>query len=229
MNYATLSNSLGGKIKFDANCSKICINNNRFTNAAANIVIFGNDHVIENNLWGFGVGYALSIDATAASVYFGPTNNIIIGTSSFSSIVDGASISGGNLNNLTTQLATYTLGWYGSTTNPTIGNATTYSFYKQEGRLCLATFGFIVGSTTSVGTGTYTFQLPFKAYVTASGTILVRPSAGTYNVGTILVQGGSSLGIVYLQGSTAAFASTTLALGTGASLDCTISYLIAPT
>ena len=229
MNYATLSNSLGTIIKFDANCSKICINNNRFTNATSSIVIFGNDHVIENNLWGFGVGYTLSIDATAAGVYFGPTNNIIIGTSSFSSIVDGAPISGGNFNNLTTQLATYTFAWGASTTNPTIGNATTYSFYKQEGRLCLATFGFIVGSTTSVGTGTYAFQLPFKAYVTASGTVLVKSSSGTYNVGTILVQGGSSLGTVYLHGSTAAFASTTLALGTGASLDCTISYLISPT
>ena len=229
MNYATLSNSLGSIIKFDANCSKICINNNRFTNAAASIVIYGNDHVIENNLWGFGVGYGLSIDVSAQSVYFGPTNNIIIGSSSFSSIVDNATIGGGNFNNLTTQLQTYTIGWYGSTTNPTLGNATTYCYYKQEGRLCLATFGFIVGSTTSVGAGTYTFQLPFKAYVTASGPILVKSSSGTYNAGTILVQGGSSLGYVYLHGQTAAFASTTLAIGAGATLDCTINYLIAPT
>jgi hypothetical protein len=110
-----------------------------------------------------------------------------------------------------------------------LGNATTYSYYKQEGRLCLATFGFIVNTTTTIGSGTYTFQLPFKAYVAVSGTVLVKSSTGTFNVGTILVQGGSSLGFVYLHGQTAALTSTTVSLGLNATLDCTITYLISPT
>jgi hypothetical protein len=229
MNYANLSNSLGTMVKFDANSSKICINNNRFTNAAANIVIYGDDHVIENNLWGFGSGYALSIDATAASVYFGPTNSINIGGSSFSSIVDGTPLNGANFNNLTTQLKTYTLGWYGSVTNPALGNSTTDAWYKQEGRTCWASFSFIRGTTATIGSGIYSFQLPFKAYVSARGTILVKSSSGTYYVGVLVVNGNSSVAFVYFDGATGPWTAGDFAFSNNAIVEATITYLIAPT
>ena len=229
MNYATLSNSLGTIIKFDANCSKICINNNRFTNAAANIVIYGNDHSIENNLWTFGVGYALSIDASARSVYFGPTNNITIGSSSFSSIIDGTALNGGNFNNLTTQLKTYVFGWYASTTNPTLGDATTTSYYKLEGRLCWAQFILQRNTTGTIGVGTYTFQLPWKAYVDAFGVVLMKSSTGTYYSGTLAVAGSSSVASVYFTGATAPWKDSDFAFGNYASVQATITYLISPT
>jgi hypothetical protein len=229
MNYATLSNSLGTIVKFDSNCSKICINNCRFTNAAANIVIYGNDHVIENNLWTFGAGYGISTDSTAASVYFGPTNNITIGTSSFSSIADGSALNGGNFNNLTTQLKTFVFGWYASGTNPTLGDATTTAYYKQEGRLCWAQFTLTRGATGSIGSGTYSFQLPWKSYVDAVGTVVVKSSSGVYYSGTLAVGGSSSVATVYFTGASAAWVASDFAFGSSASVQATITYLISPT
>jgi hypothetical protein len=229
MNYAVLENSLGTIIKFDNNCSKIRITGNRFTNAAANITIFGQDHVIDGNLWGFGSGFGLTIDASASAVYFGPNNSINIGGSSFASIVDGTPLNGGNFNNLTNQLVPFTLGWYGSVTNPTFGNSPTSAWYKQEGRTCWATFSFIRGTTATIGSGTYSFQLPFKAYVDARGTVLVKSSSGTYYVGVLVVFGGSSVAFVYFHGATAPWDAADFAFGNNATVEATITYLISPT
>jgi hypothetical protein len=229
MNYAVLENSLGTIIKFDNNCSKIRITGNRFTNAAANITIFGQDHVIDGNLWGFGSGHALTIDSTAASVYFGPNNNINIGGSSFASIVDGTPLNGGNFNNLTNQLVPFTIGWYGSVTNPTFGNSPNAAWYKQEGRMCWATFSFICGTTATIGSGTYTFQLPFKSYVDARGTILMKSSSGIFYVGTLNVSGGSSIANVYFHGATGPWDAADFAFSNNATVEATITYLISPT
>jgi hypothetical protein len=229
MNYAVLENSLGTIIKFDNNCSKIRITGNRFTNAAANITIFGQDHVIDGNLWNFGSGFGLTIDASAAAVYFGPNNNINIGGSSFASIVDGTPLNGGNFNNLTNQLVPFPLGWYGSVTNPTLGNSLNDAWYKQEGRTCWATFSFIRGTTATIGSGTYSFQLPFKAFVDARGTILVKSSSGTFYVGVLVVNGGSSVAFVYFHGATGPWNAADFAFSNNAVVEATITYLIAPT
>lgn len=229
MNYAVLENSLGSIIKFDNNCSKVQIFGCRFTNATANITIFGQDHVIDNNAWSFGSGFGLTIDATAGSVYFGANNNIVIGTSSFSSITDGTPLNGPNLNNLSTNLKPFTFAWYGSVTNPTLGNSPTTAWYKQEGRTCWATLSFIRGTTATLGSGVYTFQLPFEAYVDARGTVLVESSSGTYYVGVLVVIGGTSTASCYFHSATGAWTSGDFAFSNNSTFEATITYLIAPT
>nr|WP_314606066.1 hypothetical protein [uncultured Janthinobacterium sp.] len=230
MNAARLVNSFGSNIKFSATTGKIYLAGNRFTVGAGigNITIKGVDHYIDANAWGFSTaGQSLVIDAAASNVFFSPSNSISINGNFMSSVTDNAPIGGANNNNLTTQLKAYPFGWFGSTTAPAIGNGTSYSYYKQEGRMAFVSFGLMTGSTTSVGAGTWTFQLPYKALITKVGTALVKASGGTYYNVIVEVQGGSSVAYLYLDGGTGALGSASLSFGAGALIEASIDYLIA--
>jgi hypothetical protein len=58
---------------------------------------------------------------------------------------------------------TYTTTWTASTTNPTIGNGTLTARYVRAGNLCLVSISLNFGSTSTAGSGTYFFSLPFTA------------------------------------------------------------------
>lgn len=61
----------------------------------------------------------------------------------------------------------YTNTWGSSGTQPTVGNSTFNSRYSLIGKMCVVSMILSIGSTATIGTGTYTFTLPF----TADGTI----------------------------------------------------------
>lgn len=64
--------------------------------------------------------------------------------------------------------ASYTPAWTASTTNPTLGNGTLVGRYKQIGKTVHFTLKLTVGSTTTVGSGLYSWSLP----VAASGSLV---------------------------------------------------------
>lgn len=230
MNAARLVNSFGTNIKFSATTGKIYLAGNRFTVGAAvgNITIKGVDHYIDANAWGFSTaGQALIIDAAASNVFFSPSNSISINGNYMSSLTDNAPIGGGNTNNLTTQLKAYPFAWFGSTTAPAVGNGSSYAYYKQEGRMAFVSFGLTVGSTTTVGAGNWSFQLPYKSYVTKIGTALIKSSGGTYYNAIVEVQGGSSVAYMYLDGGAGQVGSSSLSFGPGALIEASIDYVIA--
>lgn len=229
MNYAVLSDSLGTAVKFSATSGKIHMNNNRLT-CQANISILGVDHIIDGNSWGFGTGFALSLDATAANVTFGPGNAISINGVFGQALQLGTTIGSSNPNYVHTELTAYPFEWVGSVTNPTLGNSASTAYYKLSGGLCWATLNLIVGSTATAGSGDYSFRLPFEAFVTAISPILIKTAGGTYYEGVFIVQGGSSLGFVYLSdATTAAWNSATIGFGSGGILNMTIQYVMALT
>lgn len=55
----------------------------------------------------------------------------------------------------------YTPTWTASTTNPTLGNGTLNVKYYQRGKEVQFEFFLAIGSTTNIGSGTYTFTFPF--------------------------------------------------------------------
>lgn len=57
----------------------------------------------------------------------------------------------------------YTPTWAGSTANPTLGNGTIAGRYIQVGKLVIYSIQLTFGSTTTIGSGTYTFTLPVAA------------------------------------------------------------------
>lgn len=58
---------------------------------------------------------------------------------------------------------TYTPSWTAASVNPSIGNGTLQGRYVKAGRLVLVEIQMLAGSTTTFGTGGYTFTLPFSA------------------------------------------------------------------
>ena len=227
MNYAVLENSLGQMIEFNQYSGKIIVKGCRFTNIANSIIIYGNDHIFLGNAFGHGTGFGLSIDASATNVNFDASNSISIGTNSKGSIEDGVVDGAYQPHNLATNLLPYTFGWIGSISNPDPGTSAKSAYYRLNGRMCYATFAIILNSSATVGSGVYSFKLPFKSFVDSVGTFLYKKPDGTYYVGAISVSGGSNVGYVYFSSIIGAFSSTTFTIGTNSTISCSIDYLVA--
>ena len=57
----------------------------------------------------------------------------------------------------------YTVSWTAATTNPSIGNGTLVGRYTQIGKTCILIIGLTMGSTTTYGSGNWSFSLPKTA------------------------------------------------------------------
>ena len=57
----------------------------------------------------------------------------------------------------------YTVSWTAVTTNPSIGNGTLIGRYVQIGKTCILVIGLTMGSTTTYGSGNWSFSLPKTA------------------------------------------------------------------
>ncbi|MER5209386.1 hypothetical protein ABT063_02000 [Streptomyces sp. NPDC002838] len=62
----------------------------------------------------------------------------------------------------------YTPTWTSSSTNPVLGNGTLTGRHMKIGRTCLCHINLTTGSTTTYGTGNYSFSLPFTSANTGS-------------------------------------------------------------
>ena len=78
----------------------------------------------------------------------------------------------------------YTPVWTASTTNPTLGNGTLNGRFMQAGQLVTGNIDLVFGSTTTLGTGNYSWTLPTNAqnfrYVQGSCEILDTSAATIY-------------------------------------------------
>lgn len=91
---------------------------------------------------------------------------------------------------------TYTPTWTAST-NPAIGNGTITGRYLKVGRKCIAVIKVTMGSTTTYGSGGYSFGLPFTS------------ASGVDYLGTArLVAANAWNGQVVMTGGNAAFNCT---------------------
>ncbi len=57
----------------------------------------------------------------------------------------------------------YTPTWTAATTNPTLGNGTLTGAYLSAGKLTVFRVRLTIGSTTTIGSGSYAFALPATA------------------------------------------------------------------
>jgi hypothetical protein len=92
---------------------------------------------------------------------------------------------------------TYTPTWTSTGTAPSLGNGTAVGHYMKIGRTVHVAAEVILGSTSTVGTGTYRFSLPFNAVTLPEQFVLMRyydSSAATAYVG----QGALSSGTYFL-------------------------------
>ncbi len=229
MNFATLNSSLGASVKFNADSSKINMTGNRITSSGASVVIYGEDHIIDGNMWGFNTPYAVSIDATASNVYFGPMNNIVTDSSNTNtSVTTSLSVGAATTHNIFTKQAAYTPTWKGSTSDWVVGNGSIIGNYVLSGRMCLAAISIVRGSSTTNAVGaTWSFTLPFKAAGDYRGAALVKSSTGTHYVGTFAVFGGI-VGYIYLDTTAAVLGDGVApAMSTNSTMSMSLTYAVA--
>lgn len=94
------------------------------------------------------------------------SNNLTVtGTSTSSNFPSGAWVN-------------FTPTWLGSGTNPTLGNGTLLCRYALHGKLVAVTYQLTIGSTTTAGTGQYSFTLPQPPNTTL--TTFVGAARGTF-------------------------------------------------
>lgn len=91
----------------------------------------------------------------------------------------------------------YTPQWLASTTNPAIVNGTIAGNYMQAGKLVLFRIRLVMGSTTTYGTGVYSFTLPVPAVVGLDNAIDCSVFLRDVSVGTRATR------LAYLNNSTA--------------------------
>ena len=61
------------------------------------------------------------------------------------------------------QWQAYTPTWTGATTNPSLGDGTLTARYAVFGTVCVYTLGLVAGSSTTFGSGSWSFSLPVNA------------------------------------------------------------------
>lgn len=152
---------------------------NRFAHGATDFVIAGSQHSFVGNIF----SSTVSFSSTAFNVSF-DSSNVCGGLSTVPTF-------GKNNIDIGELSSTYPIGWSTDGTQPAFGNADVRALYKVRGRFVRVSVQIAFGSTTTFGTGSYTFTLPpvnttATKLVTGSGwlrghslTALASPVNGT--------------------------------------------------
>lgn len=107
---------------------------------------------------------------------------------------------------------TYTCTWTGSGSNPVIGNGTLGASYTVQGKMCTVQISMFTGSTTTYGSGTWSFSLPFTPSSDAFesvGSALALNSGVNFQTG-VCIGTGSATAQAYLGGTTSNAVGTTV-------------------
>ncbi|MER7807929.1 hypothetical protein [Streptomyces sp900116325] len=98
------------------------------------------------------------------------------------------------LNSMFSAWTPYTPAWTAATTNPVLGNGSLTGQYIKIGRTCTATVILTMGSTTTYGSGNYSFSLPFQAAAaTVSYLGTARLGAARIWLGHVVVSSGGTV------------------------------------
>lgn len=86
-------------------------------------------------------------------------------------------------------ISSYTPTWTGLSSNPSLGDGTITGSYSIHDGLCSILIDLEMGSTTTFGTGSWNFSLPFTARSSGLGSVRALDSGTAWFVGTSLAAG----------------------------------------
>ncbi|MFJ1808552.1 MULTISPECIES: hypothetical protein [unclassified Streptomyces] len=87
---------------------------------------------------------------------------------------------------------TYTPTWTAATTNPVVGNATIAGRYLKIGRKCIVDIRIQMGSTTTYGSGVYSFSVPFTSASSVDYLGNARLASTDTWIGQTVLSGGNA-------------------------------------
>ena len=122
------------------------------------------------------------------------------------------------------QSSPFTPVWSASVAAPTLGNGSLTGSYSQTGNFVTADIKLAIGSSTTLGTGSYSFTTPLTATVTKSATAWLT-TAGAITPVLASITGNSNS--ITVKSSTGAFLDSTLAWAADTTLDIEITYEVA--
>jgi hypothetical protein len=134
-------------IVFSGQALKMVVNGNRFAHGTNLMTILGQDHSFTGNI----ISSEVAFDAACTAVHWASDNV----HSGFNGSVPWST----NSIETDTQIS-YTPNWTSSGTAPAYGNADVRGSYSVRGRMVRGQVAIIFGSTTTFGTGQYSFSLP---------------------------------------------------------------------
>lgn len=220
----------GSTWKSDANSRKIIMGGCRFTIhqelGDPDFTLFGQEHVIVGNSFEATNANSISADSTCSNVRW--QNNSVIMNGSITQIRDLTTSGNANPNIIDTLLESYTPVWNGATTGPvTIGNGSIAGNFSRTGRTCECVIDITKGTTTTVPTGAWTFQLPWKARVDSIGTAQIILSTGVVHNLLFIISGGSNVGKLWAEGASVPVDQTTYSLSGTVLITIKFSFNIA--
>lgn len=129
----------------------------------------------------------------------------------------------------------YTPAWTSSGTAPAIGNGTIVGSYAKIGRIVIAKIMVETGSSTTYGTGFYSFSLPFTAATTGipsggfahTGALSVQNNGGIFYTANAVVLQSTPTVVNGLLNANANFLGATVPVtftGANTMFQCTITY-----
>jgi hypothetical protein len=217
-NNVYIVNSTIGDVAYTADSRAVYIANSRLLNQAT-LTVDGFNNTI--------VGGAISPAITIAA---GSGDNVI-GPCSFNLSVTDNSGLGTNL--ITHKSENYTPVWTGASTNPAIGNGTITGHYTRNGDVIHATISIAMGSSTTFGSGEYSFSLPIATTVTARnfvGQVQGRDDSGpAYVAGACLLVTAIDADAVQCYqntGATAFSPTVPITWADGDTLNISIDYIV---
>lgn len=97
--------------------------------------------------------------------------------------------------------------WTASGSPPSIGNGTLYADHDVVGGLCTCTITLTMGSTTTFGTGEWSFGLPYTPTTNAVGSVFILDAGAAYYTGVCRVQAGGNQVFMFANGAGTGFNS----------------------
>jgi hypothetical protein len=126
-----------------------------------------------------------------------------------------------------TTVRTFVPTWTGSVSNPVIGNGALAGEFFVANGICQVTIQMNAGSTTTFGSGSWSFALPVtcRSINSQMGSALALDAGTLYYVGTAFA-GGTAMQVTFDQTGNQAQATVPFTWATGDTLQMTVSYPI---
>jgi hypothetical protein len=142
-------------------------------------------------------------------------------------VTDSSNAAGGSTNKFDIPKATYNPAWTAATSAPAIGNGEIAGNYAREGNTVIFEFEVTMGTTTTFGTGAWSFALPIKNNSrVALGTAWMFDASGSATVvGVALAERDATTLQVYPHATAIAQSSAPFTWATGDKLFVSITYI----
>jgi len=117
--------------------------------------------------------------------------------------------------------------WTATSVNPAIGNGTLYCDTDIVGGMCFYNINLVIGSTTTLGTGEWSFSIPFQAKANAIGSVYVLDSGVVYATAVCRIDAAGTTLSCYANASAVGFGpANPITWTTGDQMRLSIAYPI---